>query len=356
VTIGRVATLRDYGRPVEIEEYELPDPERNGLILRMRQTTICGSDLHIWRGETALRASPAALAFGHEGFGVVHALGEGTTTDNAGSPLRVGDRVIHHTSIQPRSRNPLPRPEYGRHPYFVTTFGDYFYVTADRAVFKVPDELPDNVLPTVNCAMGTSINALIEAGTGFGSRVVIFGAGALGLTAAAAAKDMGASVVIVLDRIPARLELASRFGADHTIDVEQAPTPAGRIRLVRELTDGHGADVVVELVGRAELLPEGVEMLAPGGAFAEIGLFFPGTTAALDPYLIHGKRKRIVGFSRYPDDLIPKILSFLVRAAGSRPFHEIISHRFPLNEIQAAFVQADWARGQPDVTRVALVP
>ena len=357
IITGRVAALRGYDQPVEIEEYEVPDPEPGGLILAMRQATICGSDLHVWRGETrAERAPPAAFGFGHEGFGVVHALGEGTNSDSAGKPLRLGDRVIHHTSTAPIGGGSPPPHEYGKPPFFMTTFADYYYVGARRAVFKVPDELADDALPAVNCAMGTSINAVIEAGTTFGSAVVVFGAGSLGLTAAAAAKDMGATTVIVLDRIPARLQLARRFGADHTINVDEVSTPASRIGLVREMTAGRGCDVALELVGRAALLPEGIAMLGRGGTFAEIGLFYPGTAVAFDPSLMHGQGKRIIGLTRYPDDLIPKILDFLVRTKGTRPFEQMVSHKYPLGDINEAFERADWTRQQPDVTRVSLVP
>jgi threonine dehydrogenase-like Zn-dependent dehydrogenase len=355
---GRVAVLRDYGRPVELEEFEVPEPEPGGMILKIEQATICGSDLHVWRGETAEKGvSPAGLGFGHEGFGVVHALGEGTTCDNAGKPLREGDRVVHHTSVPSIGRVPRARArEYGEFPYFFTTFADYYYVSADRAVYKVPDELADDALPSLNCAMGTSINSVIAAGTTFGSNVVVFGAGALGLTAAAAAKDMGASTVIVLDRVPTRLQLAVEFGADHTINVDEVSSSADRVALVRELTNGRGADVALELVGLAALLPEGVEMLAPGGTFAEVGLFYPGTTVAFDPSLLHGQRKRIVGLSRYSDELIPKILDFLVRNRQTRPFERMVSHKYPLAEINEALAMADWSQQQRDVSRVALIP
>jgi threonine dehydrogenase-like Zn-dependent dehydrogenase len=356
---GRVAALRGYGQPVVIEEYDVPDPEPGGLVVKIEQAAICGSDLHVWRGETAREpASPAALGFGHEGFGRVVALGQGTTSDNAGRPLRVGDRVVHHVMATHSGRGPNPNAAraYGEFPYFLSTFADYFWVGADRPVYRVPDELPDDVLPPVNCAMGAAINGLIAGGVGLGSRVVIFGAGGLGLTAAAAARDMGAQTVIVLDRAPARLSLAREFGADETINVDQVASADDRVTRVRELTDGLGADIALEVAGVAALLPEGVAMLGRHGTFVEVGLFYAGTTVAFDPSTVLRGEKRVVGSAGYPPALIPTILDFLVRTRGTRPFDRMVSHRSPLAEINEALVEADSNRAGSSVTRAVLVP
>lgn len=357
--IGRVATLRGYNEPVELVEYEVPTPEAGGMIVKIEQAAICGSDLHVWRGETASEGGdPAALGFGHEGFGRIVAMGEGTETDNAGRALAVGDRVIHHVSQLPTGRGGKRSygGVYGEFPYFFTTFADYFYVAANRPVYRVPDELSDDVLPPINCAMGAAINGLIAGETKFGSNVVLLGAGGLGLTAAAAARDMGADTVIVLDRIQGRLELAREFGATHTINVDEVTDSDARVALVREHTDGEGANVVLELAGLAALLPEGVKMLAPRGTFVEIGLYFTGTSVAFDPSLVLRGEKRIVGSAGYPHELLPTILEFLVRTRDSVPWEKMVSHRFPLDRINEALEQADWARSDSGVTRAVVVP
>jgi threonine dehydrogenase-like Zn-dependent dehydrogenase len=354
---GRMAVLPGYGEPIEIREYEVPEPEPGGMILRIEQAAICGSDLHVWRGDTSSEPEPAAaLGFGHEGFGRVYKLGPGTATDDAGRPLRVGDRVIHHVLPSPLGRVPATssRRAYGEWPYFFSTFADYFYVAANRAVFRAPDELPDDILPSVNCAMGAAINALIRGGVAFGSKVVIFGAGGLGLTATAAAKCMGATTVVVTDRIDSRLQLARQFGADHVLNVAEVSTAEDRVAAVRDMTGG--ADVVVEMVGLASLLPEGIAMLAPGGTFVEVGLFFTGTSVSFDPSTLLRANKKIVGSPGYPPALIPRILDFLVRNHRTVPFDRIISHRFGLEQINAALAHADWNQSQPTVTRAVLVP
>ena len=107
------------------------------------------------------------------------------------------------------------------------------YLLPGTPLFRVPDELPDELLGPVNCAMGTVTTGLLRAGAGEGDTVVIMGAGGLGLHATAMAKDMGAHQVIVLDRLDNRLRLAEEFGADATINVEEYAEPAARVQRVR---------------------------------------------------------------------------------------------------------------------------
>lgn len=365
---GRQVVIREYGRPFEIHEYDVPDPRPGDILLRITQAGICGSDLHTWRRDTENNPiPPQGRAMGHEGTGVVYKLGQGVATDALGNPLDEGDRVIH-TAIIPCNHCPqclrgdhnlcvnrTPRT-VGEFPYFVGTYADFYYVTPHQPVFKVPDELSDDVLSPVNCAMGTVTQGLTVAGVREGQYVVIQGAGGLGITATAMAKDMGADRVIVLDRLENRLQLAEEFGADHTINIEEYNTPETRIRRVKELTRGRGADIVVELVGYAPLLPEGIAMLTNGGTFVEIGLYFSGQTVAFDPSTIVLTGKRIVGSVMYRPILMSTILDFLLRNRNELPFHKMVSHKFKLEDVNKAFAQAEWNQRQTPVTRAVLVP
>ena len=211
---------------------------------------------------------PTGRVMGHEGYGVVHSLGRGAARDSLGRRLREGDRVVY-TAIFPCNRCRMclkglgnlcvnrPFPAAGDYPYFTGTYADYLYLPPGHPIFLAPDGISDEVLAPVNCAMGTVTQGLISAGAEAGDWVVIQGAGGLGLTATAVAKDMGAHGVIVLDRLQNRLELAHEFGADYVININEYDTAEARIERVWELTRGRGADVVMELVGRAELLVEG---------------------------------------------------------------------------------------------------
>jgi threonine dehydrogenase-like Zn-dependent dehydrogenase len=352
---------------MEIREYEVPNPEPGTILLKITQAGICGTDLHSWRGTmSAAPIPPSGRAMGHEGNGVIYALGKGVTTDALGQPIHEGDRVVH-TAIRPCNRchhclngnhNWCPtglaaRPA-GEYPYFVGTYADYYYVEPNQPTFRVPPELPEEALSFINCAMGTVAEALLRAGAGVGQHLVIQGAGGLGLNAVAIAKQMGVHNVIVLDRLPNRLQLAREFGADSTVNIDEYNTPEARRQRVWELTDGHGADIVLELVGRAELLPEGIEFLANGGTFMPIGST-GGRTISFDPStLLRGKK--VMGTYMYRPKLLPMLMAMLVKIQGKVPYHKLISHRFPLADVNEAFAQADWAERQTPVTRAVLVP
>ena len=261
MTTGRVVVVKEYQQPFVIEEYDVPDPEPGGMVLKITQAGICGSDLHTWRGDQSQVPLPeSGRVMGHEGSGVVYQLGSGTTTDSLGKPIREGDRVMY-SAIMPCERcyqcmrgernwcsGSSPYRPAGEYPYFTGTYADYFWLRPNHPVFAVPDELSDDVLGWVNCAMGTVTEGLLRAGASEGDYVVIQGAGGLGLNATAMAKDMGASRVIVLDRLADRLELAEEFGADATINIEEYDSHEARLARVQELT----AAALAATIGRLE--------------------------------------------------------------------------------------------------------
>jgi len=304
---------------------------------------------------------------GHEGTGVIHALGKDVTTDYLGRPLAEGDRIVHSVivpchrchqcliSAENLCLNKTVAPAVGTHPYFLGTFADYYYVAPGTPVFRVPDGLADEVLGPVNCAMGTATQALLAAGVGEGDNVVIQGAGGLGLTAVAMAKDMGAHRVIVFDRQAKRLEMAREFGADHTVNPDEVTTEADRIAFVFDVTEGRGADSAFEFVGMPALVPEGIQMLRRGGTYVDIGQYF-SRTVEFDPSLIVMTGKRLMGSAMYRPIVIATVLDFLERAQATRPFSKLISHRFALEDINHALDQSEWMSQQTPVVRAAIVP
>ena len=368
MTTGRVVVVKEYQQPFVIEEYEVPDPEPGGLVLKITQAGICGSDLHTWRGDQVAVPLPEfGRVMGHEGTGLVDRLGKGVTTDSAGVPLKEGDRVLY-SAIMPCNNcyqcmrgeqnwcsGASPYRDAGEWPYFTGTYADYFWIRPNHPVFKVPDELPDSVLGWVNCAMGTVTEGLMRAGAGEGDYVVIQGAGGLGLNATAMAKDMGAHRVIVLDRLADRLQLAEEFGADSTINIEEYDSPEARLERVLQLTEGRGANIVMELVGRAELLVEGVSFLTNGGTFIEIGDIVRGRTVEFDPStMLRGKK--IMGSLMYRPQLLPLMMETLVKNQGKVPYDKIVSNTYPLDKVNEAFAEAEWNERQTNVSRGMLVP
>jgi threonine dehydrogenase-like Zn-dependent dehydrogenase len=365
---GRCAVLHTYGEPLEIREYAVSDPDPGGLLLRITQASICGSDLHMWRGDSLSIPLPGGgRAMGHEGAAVVERLGAGVSTDSLGQPLRLGDRVVHSIVAgcgrcrrclrgEPNlCRHKAATPSAEQAPHFFGTFADFLAVPSGVPVFRVPDAVPDDVLSPVNCAMGTVMEGLLTAGVGSGASVVLYGAGGLGLAGVALAKHLGAGPVIAVDLLDTRLDLAREFGADATINAGEITSADERVGLVHEITGG-GADVVLELVGIPDLLPEGVGMLDRGGTFVEIGLFFSGRTVNFDPSTVVTTGKRIVGSNGYRPHILPLILDFLAATHHRLPFDRLVSHRFKLDDINDAFGASEWHRNATAVVRAVVEP
>lgn len=365
---GRVAAFYGQGNPMRIREYEVPEPEPGAIVVRLAMANVCGSDLHQWRGEfdVAKFGRPYPQILGHEMTGRVHALGDGVATDTAGKPLRVGDRVVFRyfypcghcraclrgvSRACPDARLYL-RKSCDNPPHFVGAFGDYYYVYPDAAVFRVPDELADSAVAGINCALSQVVGGLQLAQLRFGDAVVIQGAGGLGVYASAVAREMGARTVIVIDGIAERLALARDFGADQTIDFRELKTAEERIARVKQLTDGWGADVVVEVVGHPRVVNEGIAMLGRTGKYLEIGNISPGLTYELDPSKLVFGNLTMYAMVYYEADHLRQALDLVLRTKGRYPWHTVVSHTFPLAEINEAFQKAD--RGE--VTRAAIVP
>ena len=366
---GRAAILKAHAQPVAIEEFDVPDPAPGCMVLKITQAGVCGSDMHLWRGDMTYPLPPQGSHMGHEGAGVVYKLGKGVTADSLGAPLHEGDRIVH-AAIDPCGRCHLclegrinlclykhgNRSKVGEFPYFQGTFADYYYIHANKSVFKVPDEVHDELLGPVNCAYGTVLQGLTVAQAGHGQSIVFQGAGGLGLIGTALAKDMGADQIIVLDRLENRLELAEELGATHTINIDEYNTPEMRVGRVREITGGRGADLAVEVVGMAELLPEGLAMITNGGTYLDIGLFFSGRTVEFDPSSFVLSGKKLMGTAMYEPLVLPQVLDFLARNQDRVPLHKLVSHRFPLDAVNDALNQSEWVTGPTPVTRAVIEP
>jgi D-arabinose 1-dehydrogenase-like Zn-dependent alcohol dehydrogenase len=367
---GRIALLKEYQKPLEIREFDVPDPEPGAIVVKLTQAGLCGSDLHVWRGDFAGRPLPeTGLPLGHEGVGIIHSLGSGVTTDFMEQSLKEGDRIIfamgypcyrclyclsgEHNHCRQWKLN--FKQAGGEWPYFVSTYADFLYLPPMHPVFKVPDSLDDDMVVALNCALGTVFRGLEVAGAQRGQTIVTQGAGGLGLYTVALAKDLGAGCIIAIDGLEPRLALAKELGADETININELKTPEERIERVKEITGGLGADIVVELVGLGELMPEGISMLAFGGTFVEIGNLMPGRTATIEPRVLL-KTKRIVGSIAYRPSTIPTMINFLVRNQRTLPLHKLISHKFALADISDAFEQSEWSGRSTPVIRSSIVP
>ena len=158
--------------------------------------------------------------------------------------------------------------------------------------------------------------------------------------------------VIAIDGVPERLELATAFGADAVIDLNTATTPKERIKAVRALTDGQGADVVVEVVGHPSAIEEGLQMLGQFGRYVEIGNINVGKTFDFDPSRFVFGNKTMVGVSLYDPAVLSRALTFLVQHQHTLPLDRLAAASYSLDDINEAFSAAE---GKRDV-RAAIVP
>ena len=352
---GKAAVYHGLGKPMVTQEFPVPEPEPGAIVVKLTRANVCGSDLHMWRGDLDLGAlgAPLPVILGHEMTGSVARLGQGIFMDSAGEPLQEGDRVVYryfypcgHCKICLSGDDGCcPMNNFfmltcADPPHFNGAYGEYYYLRPNHTVFKVPDELTDDMVAPINCALSEVIYGLEKVGLRFGETIVIQGAGGLGLYATAVAKEMGASKVIVVDGIDDRLELAKAFGADEVVDMKKHETPVERMTAVMGLTGG-GADVVAELVGSATAIPEGLDMLGSGGRLLEIGNISPGHTFTYDPAFLVMYSKSIVSVGYYSGPTLKKALDFMLRTRDKYPYERILSKSYPLEEIEKAFEDQD---------------
>ncbi|MFZ5534043.1 MAG: zinc-binding dehydrogenase [Pseudomonadota bacterium] len=365
---GRVALFRGPRQPFDIVEMPVPEPRPGAVLVRVRIANICGSDLHAWRGDFRLAGLGGKLptVLGHEMTGTIAALGRDLDRDSNGEPLHEGDHVVfayftgcgHCPSCQRGRRAACDNMDMAmtddatEWPHFVGGYGEYFYVKPGSTIYKVPPKLPLEIVAGANCALSQVIAGFERANLSFDETVVIQGAGGLGLYATAVAKAFGARLVVVLDAISDRLAMAKLFGADATINIAEETDEKSRVNQVKALTDGRGADIVMELVGHADVVPEGIRMLAQFGRYVGIGNINAGQSHTFDPSRLVMTNKSMLGVALYEPYTLGKALRFLERNRDRLPLDQLLSAKFPLDQINEAFAQAD----RRSVLRASLVP
>ncbi len=360
---ANAAVMTAQRRPLEMIRYRLPALEPGSLLVRVTCCTICGSDIHSWSGR---RSSPVPVILGHEIVGTILAMGSGVQTDSGDRSLSIGDRVTWTITDScgkcyycREKRLPMKcrrLKKYGHDsckapPHLVGGFAEACYIGPGTCVVKIPDEISDTAAAPANCALAT-----VAAGWEAGQirpldNVLIQGAGALGVYAAALAAYSGCRRIIVTDVDKRRLEFVQAFGATDTIHVEgmDQDALAGR---VRKLTGGFGVDCVLEVAGTPELIPAGLACLRIGGRYVEIGNSFPGARFSCDASDIVWRRLTITGIHNYDTVHLQQAVDFLAATVGRFPFERIVTHRFCLEDINEALKTA--ASGE--AVRVAVIP
>lgn len=360
---ARAAVCERPNAPFVLQEFPLRDVKPEEALVRVTMSTICRSDIHSYHG---LRPNPFPGILGHEIVGELAQLGSAIRCDLRGSPLAEGDRVTwteYFWSDDAYFRDVLGMPQkttvlgkYGhessdKDPHFLGGFGQYCYLVPQTGILKLPPEISDREAAPLNCGVATMISVCAASQIEIGDVVVVQGLGLLGLYACAIAQSLGARLVIGLDTMPARLRLASRFGAGEVFNVAET-SDAELVVQVRRLTASRGADVVIEACGHPSVVPLGVDMLRIGGRYTLAGLVNPGSTFQLDGNDLIRKWITVRGIHNYHPRHLIQALDFVVAQRARFPFVELVDAVFPLERIDEAFAQA----GARTVLRAAITP
>ncbi len=348
---GIAAVFRGPGRASELVAYPLRPPDAGEVLVRVRLTTVCGSDVHAWTGR---RHCPTPAILGHEIVGTIEALGDGVRHDLLGRILAEGLRITWTEYIAcgrcvPCAELGLPQKcvsgrKYGHEsaiepPHLLGGFAAFCYLVPGTGIARVPDELTDEEAAPVNCGVATMTAVTEAAGIRPGDSVVVLGAGLLGLYGVAMARAAGAATVLAVDAVPARLRLATRFGADATLDRSDLPAD-GLVPWIREHNRRGGADVVIETAGAPTALSEGIRGLRPGGRLVTAGLVVPGAMATFDASDIVRRCVTIRGVHNYAPRHLLAALDFVRDQRDRLPLGELVDARFPLAETDAALAAA----------------
>jgi putative phosphonate catabolism associated alcohol dehydrogenase len=359
---GRLAIYDAPNAPFRIESFPLSAPAEGEVLVRIRMSTICRSDIHSYQG---LRPNPCPGVLGHEIIGNIVAIGAGVETDLRGDALAVGDRVTwseyfipgrnYFTEVLDLPQKSRSVDKYGHMaastaPHHHGGFGEYCYILPQSWILRLPDELSDEEATPINCGVATMIAVTEAANLRIGQTVVIQGLGLLGLYGAAIAKARGARAVIGLDTDAARRERAPAFGVDLALD--PAIDRETLLRSIRASCRPAGPDTVIEVCGTPDAIPLGIEMLRTGGTYVLAGIVSPQAMVTLDANVLLKKMLTLRGVHNYHPRNLIEALDFVVANRRRFPFHDLVDGKYPLDRVGDAMSDAAARR----VLRAAVLP
>ncbi|MEU5442509.1 NAD(P)-dependent alcohol dehydrogenase [Streptomyces griseofuscus] len=318
----------------------IPEPGPTDAVVRTTKALICTSDSHTVQGGIGPRTN---LTLGHEGVGVVHAVGDEV------KDFRPGDRVLAG-AITPdwgdlAAQNGYPSQSGGALGGFKFAnlkdgvFAEYFHVSgADANLARIPDDIPDDV--AVYCAdmLSTGFMGAEHGAIPIGGTVAVLAQGPVGLMATAGARLRGAGLVIGVESVPSRQELARFYGADVIVDFSKEDV----VERIRELTDGQGVDTAIEALGADVTFQTAVKVTKPGGTISVIGYFGQGEFVHI-PRVEWGvgMADKTIATGLCPGGRLR--MERLLRVLANKRLDptRLTTHRFPFSEMERAFEVSD---------------
>ncbi len=322
---------------------EKPVPEVGPLdaLIRITTTTICGTDVHILKGE--YKVAPG-LIIGHEPVGVIEKLG------SAVQGYREGQRVIAG-AITPSGYSNASLADcgaqcggahgHGWKPMGGWRFGntidgaqaEYLLVPDAMAnLAPVPDGLTDEQVLMCPDILSTGFSGAESGGIRIGDMVAVFAQGPIGLCATAGARLMGASTIIAVEALPERIEIARAMGADHVIDFSKVDP----VDEIRRITDGRGVDVAIEALGRQDTFEAALRVLRPGGTLSSLGVYSEDLRIPIGAFSAGlGDNRIITTLCPGGKERMRRLME--VVASGRVDTGALVTHRFNLDDVETAY-------------------
>ena len=355
MTTMKAAVFQGKGK-ISIREVPRPEPGPGEALVKTTVTTICGTDVHILKGEYPVREG---LIVGHEPVGVIEALGAGVTGYTR------GDRVIAG-AITPCGQcgaclsgfqSQCSHGGAGYQAIGGWRFGNTIngcqaeYVLVPNAqanLAPIPAGLDDIDVLLCPDIMSTGFSAAEHGGVRLGDAVAVFAQGPIGLCATAGARLAGAALVIGIDSVPKRLEFAKRMGADVVLNFKEQDVVAE----IKRLTGG-GVDVAIEALGQAATFENALRSIRAGGTLSSLGVYSGHLTIPLDAFAAGlGDHKIVTSLCPGGKERMRRLLNIV--AAKRFPFRDLVTHSFRLSQIEEAY---DLFSHQRDgVMKVAIRP
>jgi alcohol dehydrogenase len=319
---------------IAIEQVSMPRPGPGEAVIRVTLTTICGTDLHILKGEYPVKPG---LVIGHEPVGVIHEMGVGL------SGYAVGDRVLVGAITPCGQCNYCLGGDWSQcgGPIGGWKFGntidgaqaEYLLVpNAQANLAKIPDDLSDEQVVLLADIASTGISAAESGEVKLGDTVAVFAQGPIGLCATAGAKLRGAGFIIAVESDRVRAAMAKRMGADVVVDHTQTDA----VEEIRRMTGGKGVDVAIEALGTQATFESALRALRAGGTLSSLGVYSGKLSVAPEPFEAGlGDHKIVTTLCPGGKERMRRLME-LVRH-GRLDLRPLLTHSFPLDRITEAY-------------------
>ncbi len=341
---GKAVIFNGQGLPFEFITRQVPFIKPGEVLVKTLYTTLCGSDIHTYCGR---RMEPPHVVLGHEIVGTILWIDPAHPgKDFRGNPIEVGDMITWSIFSVPAGII-APRPDMPQKSNHLFKYGhvlaegddvfngglaDYCILRSNTALIKISPSIPLKVAATISCAHSTVMGALRIAGDITDKKIIVFGAGLLGLSCVAMCKEAGAAWIGVVDQDTTRLTWSEKFGANLAY-----PFPGENLTTPLPWPD---ADIVFDMTGNPQAMKMGIDSLAVGGCAVWIGAVFPEKPVPVDGQKIVRKLLQIRGLHNYNYEDFLNATSFIENNYRKYPFEDLVEKEYPLDSIEEAFAFA----------------